>query len=71
MTSRKEKEEQDNGPNPFATMNMALWQSAVRNWIDIYSEFILNSSKITEYWFNLIWRPWIKEQGKRERAYIE
>ena len=71
MTSRKEKEEQDNVPNPFATMNMALWQNAVRNWIDIYNEFVLNSSKITEYWFNLIWRPWIKEQVKRERAHIE
>jgi len=42
--------------------SMALWPRAAIAWINMYNEFVRNAAKINEYWFNLLCRPWTREQ---------
>jgi hypothetical protein len=42
--------------------SMALWPRAAIAWINTYNEFVRNAAKINEYWFNLLCRPWTREQ---------
>jgi hypothetical protein len=47
--------------NPFVSAT-AFWQNMMSNWFDAYGEFIKNGTKITEYWYDICWRPWINLQ---------
>jgi hypothetical protein len=50
--------------------NMTLWQYSTLAWIDMYKEFAINAAKLSEYWFNLFWSPWTKEQ-RRDKVKVE
>src|SRR5919205_4282765 len=52
-----------NDLDPFAA-NMTSWQYSTVAWIDMYREFAINAAKLSEYWFNLFWSPWMAEQRK-------
>jgi hypothetical protein len=41
---------------------MALWPHAAIAWINTYNEFVRNAAKMNEYWLNLLYRPWTREQ---------
>src|SRR5919112_262791 len=51
-----------NDLDPFAA-NMTSWQYSTVAWIDMYKEFAINAAKLSEYWFNLFWRPWTKDKN--------
>jgi hypothetical protein len=60
--------------NPDLYVNgMALWQRASIAWINTYNEFVRNAAKMNEYWFNLLCRPWTREQknGSGEKIRVE
>jgi uncharacterized protein YjcR len=68
----KEKENADymrTDREPFLA-NMTLWQYSTLAWIDMYKEFAINAAKLSEYWFNLFWSPWTKEQ-RRDKVKVE
>ena len=52
-----------NDLDPFVA-NMTSWQYSTVAWIDMYREFAINAAKLSEYWFNLFWSPWMAEQRK-------
>ena len=58
-----------NDREPFSA-NMTLWQYSTLAWIDMYKEFAINAAKLSEYWFNLFWSPWTKEQ-RRDKVKVE
>jgi hypothetical protein len=60
----KRKIGQDNGylsnePSPLAT-SMSLWQNNIINWIDISNDFATSAVKTAQYWFDLFWKPHIR-----------
>ncbi len=63
VTSRENVDYLRNDREPFSA-NMTLWQYSTLAWIDMYKEFAVNAAKLSEYWFNLFWSPWTKEQRK-------
>jgi hypothetical protein len=63
VTSRENANYLRNDREPFSA-NMTLWQYSTLAWIDMYKEFAVNAAKLSEYWFNLFWSPWTKEQRK-------
>jgi hypothetical protein len=53
----------ENLSNPNSYVNsIALWPRAAIAWINTYNEFVRNAAKMNEYWFNLLCRPWTREQ---------
>jgi hypothetical protein len=48
-------------PNSY-TNGVAMWQRSAIAWINTYNEFVRNTAKMNEYWFNLLCRPWTREQ---------
>jgi hypothetical protein len=59
----QEDHRNENLSNPNSYVNcMALWPRAAIAWINTYNEFVRNAAKINEYWFNLLCRPWTREQ---------
>ncbi|HYY49272.1 MAG TPA: hypothetical protein VE643_00235 [Nitrososphaeraceae archaeon] len=52
--------------NPFVSAT-AFWQNMMTNWLNAYGEFIKNGTKITEYWYDVCWKPWINLQQHNER----
>jgi hypothetical protein len=52
--------------NPFLSAT-AFWQNMMTNWFNAYGEFIKNGTKITEYWYDVCWKPWINLQQHNER----
>jgi hypothetical protein len=53
--------------------SMAFWPRAAIAWINTYNEFVRNAAKINEYWFNLLCRPWTREQknASSEKVRVE
>jgi hypothetical protein len=69
--------EQDNKNfnNPFI-VGTAVWQSLMKYWLDAYGEFLKNAPKMSEYWYNTYWKPWLnwmaqRQQQDKDRAKIE
>jgi hypothetical protein len=59
----QEDHRNENLSNPDSYMNgMDLWQRTALTWINAYNEFVRNAERMNEYWFNLLGRPWIREQ---------
>ncbi|HET7284425.1 MAG TPA: hypothetical protein VFI70_07035 [Nitrososphaeraceae archaeon] len=50
---------------PFTT-GFALWQLSEIYWIDMYNEFVIDSAKLTEYWFNAFVNPSTKREEKND-----
>ncbi|HJT48107.1 MAG TPA: hypothetical protein VJ729_07975 [Nitrososphaeraceae archaeon] len=59
--------------NPFVSAT-AFWQNTMSDWFNAYGEFIKNGSKITEYWYDICWKPWINLQQQtqnRDKVKVE
>jgi hypothetical protein len=66
--------------NSFVT-GIAVWQSLVTYWMNAYGEFLKNAPKMTEYWYDTYWKPWLnwmpqqlqrqQEQQDKERVKTE
>src|SRR5215217_7492017 len=69
VTSRENANYLRDDRDPFSA-NMTLWQYSTISWIDMYKEFAINAAKLSEYWFNLFWSPWTKEQT-RDKIKVE
>ena len=59
-----------NNLNPFM-MAMDLWQNAAMSWIATYNELVKNTSKMSEYWFNLFWGRWSAIKEKQDKVKVE
>ncbi len=69
VTSRENVDYLRNDRDPFSA-NMTLWQYSAKSWIDMYKEYAINAAKLSEFWFNLFWSPWTKEQT-RDKVKVE
>jgi hypothetical protein len=67
---QRQKENKDSyfsgSDNPFVSAT-AFWQNMMSNWFNAYGEFIKNGTKITEYWYDICWKPWINLQQQNQR----
>jgi hypothetical protein len=76
----REQDKENNNVNPFIT-GTEFWQSFMKYWLDAYGEFLKNAPKMTEYWYNTYWKPWLnwapqqlqrqQEQQDKERVKTE
>ncbi len=71
----KEQYNKNNNVNPFVT-GTEFWQSFVTYWFNAYGEFLKNAPKMTEYWYDTYWKPWLnwmpqRQQQDRDRVKIE
>src|SRR6187200_1116651 len=73
----REQDTKNNNVNPFVT-GIAVWQSIMTYWLNAYGEFSKNAPKMTEYWYNTYWKPWLnwmprpQQQDKdKDRVKIE
>jgi hypothetical protein len=60
--------EQDNKNfnNPFI-VGTAVWQNSMKYWLDAYGEFLRNAPKMTEYWYDTYWKPWLNWMSQRQQ----
>ena len=60
--------EQDNKNfnNPFI-VGTAVWQASMKYWLDAYGEFLKNAPKMTEYWYDTYWKPWLNWLPQRQQ----
>jgi hypothetical protein len=58
--------EQDNNVNPFVT-GTEFWQSIMTYWLNAYGEFLKNAPKMTEYWYDTYWKPWLNWMPQRQQ----
>jgi hypothetical protein len=61
--------------NPFVA-GTAVWQASMKYWLDAYGEFLKNAPKMTEYWYDSYWKPWLNwmprpQQQDKDRVKIE
>jgi hypothetical protein len=64
-----------NNSNPFVS-GAAVWQSLMTYWFNAYGEFLKNAPKMSEYWYNTFWKPWLnwvpqQQQQDKDRVKIE
>jgi hypothetical protein len=52
--------------NPLVA-GIAVWQSLMTYWFNAYGEFLKNAPKMTEYWYNTYWKPWLNWVPQQER----
>ena len=63
MTREQDKE---NFNNSFVA-GTAVWQSLMTYWFNAYGEFLKNAPKMTEYWYNTYWKPWLNWMPQRQQ----
>jgi hypothetical protein len=70
MTTKQDNK--NNNVNPFVT-GTEFWQSLMTYWFNAYGEFLKNAPKMTEYWYDAYWKPWLNwlPQRQQDRAKIE
>jgi hypothetical protein len=73
----REQNTKNNNVNPFVT-GTEFWQSIITYWLNAYGEFLKNAPKMTEYWYDTYWKPWLnwmprpQQQDKdKDRVKIE
>jgi hypothetical protein len=71
----REQDTKNNNVNPFVA-GTAVWQSFMTYWLDAYGEFLKNAPKMTEYWYDSYWKPWLNwmprpQQQDKDRVKIE
>jgi hypothetical protein len=54
----REQDTKNNNVNPFVA-GTAVWQASMKYWLDAYGEFLKNAPKMTEYWYDSYWKPWL------------
>ena len=52
------EQDKENFNNPFI-VGAAVWQTSMTYWLNAYGEFLKNVPKMTEYWYNTFWKPWL------------
>jgi hypothetical protein len=62
----KEDNKGFNNVNPFVA-GTAIWQSWMTYWFNAYGEFLKSAPKMTEYWYNTFWKPWLNWAPKRQQ----
>ncbi len=55
-----------NNVNPFVA-STAIWQSLMTYWFNAYGEFLKSAPKMTEYWYNTFWKPWLNWGPKQQQ----
>jgi hypothetical protein len=61
--------------NPFVSAT-TFWQNIMTNWFNAYGEFFKNGAKISEYWYDIYWKPWLdwqqyQRQQKTDKVKVE
>ena len=54
--------------NPFVT-GTEFWQSVMTYWFNAYGEFLKNAPKMSEYWYDTYWKPWLNWMPQRQQQY--
>jgi hypothetical protein len=44
-----------------------FWHFLITNWYNTYDEFLKNSTKIVEYWYDTCWKPWLTWPQQRQQ----
>jgi hemolysin activation/secretion protein len=72
--TREEQDQKENSrnyfssyANPLASSTTSFWQSLMTNWLNIYGEFFRNGVKMTEYWYDTCWKPWLSWQQQQQQ----
>ena len=74
--TREQTNKNFNIVNPFVTA-AAVWQTSMTYWLKAYGEFLKNAPKMTEYWYDTYWKPWLnwmpqrQQQQDKDRVKIE
>ena len=67
MTTKQDNNNKNNSNvNPFAA-GIALWQSLMTYWLNVYGEFFKNAPKMTEEWYNMFSKPWVNWMEQQQR----
>jgi hypothetical protein len=66
MTTKQEDNKDPNNVNPFVA-GTAIWQSLMTYWFNAYGEFLKSAPKMTEYWYNTFWKPWLNWAPKQQQ----
>ena len=66
MTTKQDNNENFNNVNPFVA-GTAIWQSLMTYWFNAYGEFLKSAPKMTEYWYNTFWKPWLNWAPKQQQ----
>jgi|SRR5919198_5887713 hypothetical protein len=48
--------------NLFGSSSTSFWQSIITNWLNAYGELFRSGIKLSEYWFDTCWKPWLTMQ---------
>ena len=64
--AREQTNKNFNIVNPFVA-GTAVWQSIMTYWLDAYGEFLKNAPKMTEYWYDTYWKPWLNWMPQRQQ----
>jgi len=62
----REQDNKNNNVNPFVT-GTEFWQSIMTYWFKAYEEFLKNAPKMTEYWYDTYWKPWLNWMPQRQQ----
>jgi hypothetical protein len=65
MTTKQDNKDLNN-VNPFVA-GTAIWQSLMTYWFNAYGEFLKSAPKMTEYWYNTFWKPWLNWAPKQQQ----
>jgi transcription elongation factor Elf1 len=65
MTTKEDNKDLNN-VNPFVA-GTAIWQSLMTYWFNAYGEFLKFVPKMTEYWYNTFWKPWLNWGPKQQQ----
>ena len=66
MTTKQKDNKNFNNVNPFAA-GTEIWQSLMTYWFNAYGEFLKSAPKMTEYWYNTFWKPWLNWAPKQQQ----
>ena len=62
----REQDNKNNNVNPFVR-GTEFWQSIMTYWLNAYVEFLKNAPKMTEYWYDTYWKPWLNWLPQRQQ----
>jgi hypothetical protein len=65
MTTKQDNKNFNN-VNPFVA-GTAIWQSLMTYWFNAYGEFLKSAPKMTEYWYDTFWKPWLNWTPKQQQ----
>ena len=65
-TEEDRKNNTTTNTNPFVP-GTTFWQSFMANWYNTYGEFFRSANKMTEFWYNTYWKPWLQWQQQMQQ----